>query len=74
MFLFFFFVSMVPSSISPMRYQKTNFGVGGGWVTRVFKGIKVDNKHIKHHQEYIQSLMKFHLPRMLDINLVANIN
>ncbi len=41
---------------------------GGGGTTRVFKGVNVDNKHIKHHQEYIQLLMELHLPRMLDIN------
>jgi hypothetical protein len=55
-------------------YEKTNFGVVVVGGTRVLKGVNVNKKHIKHHQEYIQSLMKFHLPRMLDINLAANIN
>ncbi len=49
-------------------------GGGGGWGTMVFKDVNVDNKHINRHQEYIQSLMKFHLPKMLDINSVANAN
>jgi len=74
MFLFFFFVSMVPSSISPTRYQKTNFEGGGRGGDKGVQGYQCRQQTYKHHQEYIQSLMKFHLPRMLDINLAANIN
>jgi hypothetical protein len=52
----------------------SKYKLWGGGGAMAFKGVNVNKKHIKNHQEYIQSLMKFHLHGMLDINLATNVN
>ncbi len=59
-----FLVNMVLSCI-----KRETWGWGGQ-----HKGANVNKRHIKHHQEYIQSLMELHLPRTLDINSLASGN
>jgi len=51
-YILIFFVSKVPNSIFPTSIKRQTLGLGGwGGGTWEFKGVNIDNKHIKHHQE-----------------------
>jgi hypothetical protein len=75
MLLFFFLLARCGVLYLQQGIKRYTLGWwGGGGGDKGVQGCQYRQQNIKHHQEYIQSLMKFHFPGMLDINSTTNVN